>query len=396
VIQIVEPMPTSISVTTTQNPVHFNDPVSFTANVTWYNSIIGNTPLTDGTVTFNEGTTTLGTSTLNSSGYATFTTSSLAVGSHSITAEYNGGDGWATSTTGSLTQTVIPMVTTTTVVSTATPSVYGQPVNFTATVFSNFGTPAGTVQFFSDGAPFGSTISLLPNGNATSVNKADIPVSGSPHNITAVFSSTNPNYAGSQGKVYQTVNKASTTTALTSSSVLAGAGVAITFTAAVTPMRPGAGTPTGIVTFKDGTITLGTGTLAGVGGAIFTTSTLAVGNHQIIASYGGDANFNPSLSNNPLAITITRAPVITAFVPGLGAHGTTINIAILGNYFQNGVTANLQQGSTTIPVTIKTVTLPSRIAGSVSIPASARGKWNIVITNIDGGQGTGINAMSVS
>src|SRR5439155_702363 len=95
-----------------------------------------------------------------------------------------------------------------------------------------------------------------------------------------------------------------TTTGLTSSvhpwSVF---GQPVTFTATVTAKSPGAGTPTGTVTFKDGSITLGTGTLNGSGQATFTTSTLAVGSHSITASYGGDASFNGSTSH-PLTQTV--------------------------------------------------------------------------------------------
>src|SRR2546429_6025270 len=64
----------------------------------------------------------------------------------------------------------------------------------------------------------------------------------------------------------------------------------------VTAKSPGAGTPTGTVTFKDGSSILGTGTLNSSGKAMFTISTLAVGSHSITASNGGDANFNGSTS----------------------------------------------------------------------------------------------------
>src|SRR5207253_9564357 len=83
-------------------------------------------------------------------------------------------------------------------------------------------------------------------------------------------------------------------------------GQPVTFTATVAAKSPGAGTPTGTVTFKDGLSTLGTGTLNGSGQAMFTTSTLAVGPHSITASYGGDATFSGSTSS-PLTQTVKRA-----------------------------------------------------------------------------------------
>jgi sugar lactone lactonase YvrE len=65
-------------------------PVILTATVTPSSG----SGLPTGTVTFQDGTTTLGTASLNSSGTATFTTSSLAVAAHQITATYNGDSGF--------------------------------------------------------------------------------------------------------------------------------------------------------------------------------------------------------------------------------------------------------------------------------------------------------------
>src|SRR5439155_97659 len=74
-----------------------------------------------------------------------------------------------------------------------------------------------------------------------------------------------------------------TTTGLTSSVQPSVFGQPVTFTATMAAKSPGAGTPTGTVTFKDGSSTLGTGTLNSSGQAMFTTSTLAVGPHSITA-----------------------------------------------------------------------------------------------------------------
>jgi len=57
-------------------------------------------------VTFKDGPSTLGSGTLNGSGQAMFTTSTLAAGSHSITASYGGDATFSGSTSSTLTQTV--------------------------------------------------------------------------------------------------------------------------------------------------------------------------------------------------------------------------------------------------------------------------------------------------
>jgi hypothetical protein len=77
-LQIVKPQTaTSTSLTSSQNPSQFGQLVTFTATVS------GSGPPT-GTVSFKDGGTVIGTGTLNG-GVATFATSSLSVGSHSIT-----------------------------------------------------------------------------------------------------------------------------------------------------------------------------------------------------------------------------------------------------------------------------------------------------------------------
>ena len=67
----------------------------------------------------------------------------------------------------------------------------------------------------------------------------------------------------------------------------------MTFTAAVT--QEFGGTPTGTVTFYDGTRKLGSEAASG-GTASFTTTKLALGNHSIRATYNGNANFTGGTS----------------------------------------------------------------------------------------------------
>jgi len=100
---VVTVVATTTTVSSSSNPSDSGTPVMFTATVTA--NAGGQTPT--GSVTFKDGSTALGSAvTLNGSGVATLTTSTLAAGSHSITAVYSGASGFSTSTSTILTQTV--------------------------------------------------------------------------------------------------------------------------------------------------------------------------------------------------------------------------------------------------------------------------------------------------
>jgi hypothetical protein len=83
------------------------------------------------------------------------------------------------------------------------------------------------------------------------------------HSISASYSGDG-NFVGSStdAALAQTVNKATAATTLASSANPSIAGQGVSFTAAVAAAAPGAGTPTGSVTFKNGTTTLGTACVA--------------------------------------------------------------------------------------------------------------------------------------
>jgi hypothetical protein len=123
-----------------------------------------------------------------------------------------------------------------------------------------------------------------------------------------------------------------TTTVVTSSVNPSLVGQSVTFTATVTAST---GTPTGVVTFFDGTTPLGTGTLNGSGVATFTISTLSLGDHSITAFYNGDVKDGTSTSTvltqtvngalSPLSLRPPRAPAGTVHPehPLAGATTTT-------------------------------------------------------------------------
>jgi len=171
------------------NPSTFGQSVMLTAAV----SPVSGTGTPTGSVTFAEGTTVLGSSTLDANGRATISTSSLTVGTHSITARYNGDSAFSGSSSAPVSQTVNKANTTTTVASNRNPTNAGRAVTFTATV-----TPAnatGVIQFF-DGASLMGTVTLS-QGTASLTTSS---LSTGSHSITARYGG-DANYNGSTSAV---------------------------------------------------------------------------------------------------------------------------------------------------------------------------------------------------
>jgi hypothetical protein len=183
--------------------------------------------------------------------------------------------------------------------SSLSPSTYGQPVTFTATV-STGSTASGTVVFKTGSGTLGS--SILSGGTATYTTGA-AQLTGGTDSITAVYKGDST-HAGSTSALFpQTVEKASTSTMLTSSANPAEANTFVRFTATVS--SPSGVTPTtGTVTFKQGSTVLRAGTMTSPGiwtlNCIFPSS----GTFSITAVYGGTGNFISSISP-PLSQSIT-------------------------------------------------------------------------------------------
>jgi hypothetical protein len=111
-----------------------------------------------------------------------------------------------------------------------------------------------------------------------------------------------------------------TTTTLKAAPTSAPKGAPISLTALVKPGQ-GTGTPAGTVTFKVGTLVLGTATLNGTGQATLTTTLLPVGTDDVVAVYSGNATFETSTSAS-VKVTI-EAPVVS-LSPTTISFGATI------------------------------------------------------------------------
>jgi X-X-X-Leu-X-X-Gly heptad repeat protein len=310
--------PTSTSVASSVNPSTFGQSVTFTATVA---NTSGNTATPTGSVQFSVDGMAFGVPVPLSGSEAAVTAASAAIATltvsgspHTINAVYRNTDGGFSGSSGTLSQTVNPAPTSTTVASSVNPSIYGQSITFTATVANTAGagistaTPTGSFQFYVDGAAVGAAAPLSGSGaraTAASGATATLTVSGLPHTIKAVYTNTDGNFSVSSGTLSpgQTVNPAPTFPTVTSSVNPSTVGQSVTFTATVANTA-GAGistaTPTGSVQFVDGSSLLGTPqTVSSLGTASLTTSALTVGTHPITAVYtniGG--NFRSSTSSS--------------------------------------------------------------------------------------------------
>jgi hypothetical protein len=71
------------------------------------------------------------------------------------------------------------------------------------------------------------------------------------------------------------------------------------------------GTPTGTVSFYDGTTNIGNSNLNSSGVATLTTSTLAVRTHSMTATHNGESNFAPSTS--PVLYQVVQGAIVSLF-----------------------------------------------------------------------------------
>ena len=322
-----------------------------------------------GTVTFKNGTATLATVAVSGNA-ASLTISTLPMGTHSITAVYSGNVDYSGSTSmplSQLVQSATAVGTTTSLTSSVNPSLPGKAVLFTATVSPQSGTgiPTGKVTFY-NGAMALATVSL---GTGIAKYTTSTLPAGSDQ-ITAVYGGDTNNDASTSAPVIQSVKAATIVTITPSPNPSAyGQTVYLVATATSTAGDPPDGET---VTFKRGTVVLGTASLSS-GAAIFTTSTLAVGTNSINAVYGGDSNFaagtsavakqvvtkatstttlasslNPSLVGQPVRFTATVAPQFSGTPTGTVTfkNGTvTLGTATLGNGAASYTTTKLAAGT---------------------------------------------------
>ncbi|HEY2497399.1 MAG TPA: S8 family serine peptidase [Candidatus Angelobacter sp.] len=269
-----------VSLTTGSNPSALGDNLVFSATVTPNGS--------GGAVQFLDGTTPISTSIPLSNGSASFSTSTLALGTHSITARYTGNNSLGASVSPALTQTVTKPNASISISLTAgaNPAVIGAALTFSASVAPASAT--GTIIFFDGTTPISGNLPLIGGTAAFTTSE----LSAGSHSISAQYSGDDTFNSGSSTTLVQNILKAQSTIVVAAADDTFKAGAPATFTATVVP-----NTATGTVVFFDGTTPVSAAVPVNNGTARFTTSTLVSGAHSISAKYSGDANLNNATSN---------------------------------------------------------------------------------------------------
>ncbi len=265
---------TTATLVSSQNPSTVGQPVTFTATV----SCPGNTPT--GTVTFKDGATTLGTPVplVTAAGVSTasFMISTLAAGSHPITASYSGDANCAASTSTVLTQAVNAaalVVSTVTLASSQNPSFVGQPVTLTATVTCSAGSPSGPVVFAEGATTPGSGTLTTTAGVSTATFMISTLAVGS-HSITASYAGNATCPTATSAVLQQQVNASPAGTSGGSGAGIAGQEVTVNFGSFTDTQCTPATTYSVTIDWGDGTSSAGT--VSGVCGVVFSTQVEAL------------------------------------------------------------------------------------------------------------------------
>ena len=259
-------------------------------------------------------------------------------------------------------------------------TVYSRPVPLTVEVSpsTGSGTPTGTVTFFDGSSTFGT--GNLVNGVAT---LSTIALALGSNNITVEYSGYSNYIGGSAIGGTIIVSQDNSTVSVYSSDNPTTYGTAITFTAQASPAYPGFGTPTGSVTFYDsfnkGTrAPLATATLSS-GTATFSTSSLAVGSHDISVVYSGDTNFLASSDTSDVSETVNPSVMSVAVNNGQTQRSMVMNLEVT-------FTGTVSPSLLTNAFTLTRIALPNgeagdnALIGSIAVSSSTNGNGNTVAT----------------
>ncbi len=387
---------TTTSLVASPNPVTAGQALNLVATVS-----ASGTGSMSGTVNFMNGSTVLGSASVNSSGVATLSTASLAAGTYSLTARYVGNSSLlaSTSAAASVTVTASTAATTTSLVASPNPVTAGQTLNLVATVSaSGTGSMSGTVNFMNGSTVLGSA-SVNSSGVAT-LSTASL--AAGTYSLTARYVGNSSLLASTSAaaSVTVTASTAATTTSLVASPNPVTAGQTLNLVATVS--ASGTGSMSGTVNFMNGSTVLGSASVNSSGVATLSTASLAAGTYSLTARYVGNSSLLASTSAAAsVTVTASTAATTTSLVasPNPVTAGQTLNlvatVSASGTGSMSG-TVNFMNGSTvlgsasvnssgvatlsTASLAAGTYSLTARYVGNSSLLASTSAAASVTVT----------------
>ena len=392
-----------------------NQPVTFSVSI---NPPSQGGTVPTGSVTFTDETTNVvlcASVAVNTGGSVTTVTckstevSSTAV-SHKVQVDFATGDSNYNSATDvfDYTETVSPAGTTTTLgIPTANPSSVNQQVTFTAKVvqtdYTTGTAPTGTVTFTdtstSPSTPLCTAVKTTASGTALTATCAYTFTSAGAKQVQATYNNDSNFASSSSSALAQTVSATATTTAL-NTPASSNVNQAVTFTATITYAASAGGTtsPTGTVTYEDGSATLcstsiatGTFSLGSVIAPSCTTSFSTAGTHSIKAIYAtGDSNFVGSTSTTAVSQSVGADATTTSVVASPSTSAVNQPVTFTATVLPKDAGTTAPAGTVDFilsPVSSSTTTklcagvTLQPVAGSMTavctVPLTAAGNYNV-------------------
>jgi hypothetical protein len=177
-------------------------------------------------------------------------------------------------------------------------AVAGQAVTFTATLGGGV-SPTGTVSYY-DGTTLLATVSVASGKALLTTTFKTIGA----HTLTATYSGDSANLGSSTSAVVAVLSATTISGPAGGAGWKAQGGKASTLSATVS-----GDSPTGTLSFYDGSTLLGTATLVSGTGTITATIT-TLGTHTITVVYSGDANNAPVTATGTLIVTLAPEKLI--------------------------------------------------------------------------------------
>ena len=345
-----QPLTSSLALSASSSPITYGQG-ELTATLAPYK---GQGHTTDGeAVTFLNGTTSVGTGSLQS-GVATLSPTALGVGTYSLTAIFGGDTNFTGSASPAISVTVAP----------------GAPTITFAVANHTLGDAPFAVSATSNSA---SPLSYTVVSGPATISGSTVTVTGVGTVVLQASQASAGNYLSGSQQTSFTVNRAAPSVALVTGSGAVFVGNPLVLTATVSSPI---GTPTGSVTFLNGSTPLGTAAVS-AGVAALTASTLPTGSQTLTAVYSGDTSF-AAANSGAVAETVQDLAVTTSTASQTASAGATANFVFAlsptnGTTFPaavNFAVSGLPTGSTAAftPSSLAAGSGPTNVMLAITVP----------------------------